>query len=52
MEFDVRTNTKEFGKNIKLQGCIRDLQYKVKEFDIYYWGLFCEDGFRWPIWVL
>ena len=31
MEFDVLTNTKEFEKNLKLQGWPSDLQEKVKE---------------------
>ena len=50
MEFDVRTNTNESEKNIKLQGCPNDLQDKVKEVVTEYWDVFCEDGLRQPIW--
>ena len=36
LEFDVRTNTKELEKNLKLQWCPRNLQDKVKELVIDY----------------
>ena len=49
MEFDVKTNTKELEKNIKLKGCSSDLQEKVKKAVTEYWDFFCEDGFRRPI---
>ena len=50
VEFDVRTNTKELEKNWKLQGFPSDLQDKVKEVVTEFWYVFCEDGFRRPLW--
>ena len=41
MGFDVKTNTKEFDKNIKLQGLPSDLQEKLKEVVTEYWDVFC-----------
>ena len=49
VEFDVQTNTKDFGKNLKLQWLLSDLQDKVKELVTDYWDVFFEDVFRWPI---
>ena len=46
VEFDVRTNTKELKKDLKLKGCTSDLQDKYKEVVTYYWDVFFEDGFR------
>ena len=46
MEFDVRTNTKELEKNLKLQGFPSDLQDKVNEMVTEYRDVFFEDGFR------
>ena len=46
MEFDGPTNTKELDKNLKLKGCLCDLQDKVKEVVKEYWDVFCEYGFR------
>ena len=36
--------------NLKLQGLPSDLQDKVKDVVTEYWDVFCEDGFRRPIW--
>ena len=36
VEFDVRTNTKELKKDLKLKGCTSDLQDKDKEVVTYY----------------
>ena len=45
VEFDVRTNTKDLEKIIKVLGCPSDLQDKVKEVVTDYCGVFCEHGF-------
>ena len=50
MEIDVKTNIKELEKNLKPQGFPSELQDKVKEVVTEYWDVFCEDGFRRPIW--
>ena len=49
LEFNVRTKTKELGKNLKLHGFPSDLQYKVKEVVTEYWDVFCEYGLCRPI---
>ena len=49
VEFDMRKNTKNLEKNLKLQGCPSGLQEKVKNLvtdDLY---VFCEDEFCRPI---
>ena len=50
MEFDGPTNTKDLEKNLKLKDCLSELQDKVKEVVKEYWDVFCEYGFRQPIW--
>ena len=49
MEFDVRTNTMELEKNLKLQGFLNDLQENLKVVVTEYWDMFYEDGIRRPI---
>ena len=43
------TDSKELEKNLKLQGCPKELQGKVKEVVADYWYVFCEEGFHRPI---
>ena len=50
VECYAHTNTKDLEKNIKLQVCTIDLQYKVKQVVKDYWDVFCEEGFRRTIW--
>ena len=45
----MKTNTNELENNLKLQVLPSYLQDKFKEVVTKYWGVFCEDGFRWPI---
>ena len=49
VEFEVGTDSKELEKNLKLQGCPKELQGKVKEVVADYWDVFCEEGFRRPM---
>ena len=50
VKFYVQNNKKDLEKNLKLQGCPSDLQYKVKEVVTDQWGVFCDYLFRWNIW--
>ena len=51
VEFNVRTDAKESGKKLKLQGCPGNLKNKFKELVTDYWYIFYEEGLRRPIWV-
>ena len=38
VEFNIRTDTEDFEKNMKLEGCPSELQYNIKEAVTDYWG--------------
>ena len=48
IEFNMQANTKQWEKNLKLQGCPSDVQDKVKEVVTEYWYVFCDDEFHRP----